>query len=528
MSVIGLPNTRGQVRRRRLTPGWLGLTALAVFSLAIGPGIADPRPSVASAAEAPDLRTHPRDWAVSNGDLANTRATTRTPINSHNVKNLKVKWRLPLDGKPTFAGIMASNPIVVGDTVYLINLDSDVYAVDKESGKVRWKHEFNSPTVGPNGVAYAHGLLYGTTFTGAFALDPETGRTVWSRELLTADQGGIDVAPQVYDDTVVVSTVPSTFGRYVPGSMGIIWALDAATGTPKWNFNTVKDGDLWGHPEINSGGGSWFAPALDGHGRIFLSVANPGPLPGTPEYPNGSSRPGPNLYTNCLVALDSRTGKLLWYQQTVPHDLRDYDLQDPAIITTARIGGVSTEVVVVAGKMGKVYAYRADDGTPLWTLPVGTHLNDEGPLPNDPVTVLPGIIGGVETPMALADGRVFVPWVDNPGKLSATGGLELPDNAKGRGGLTAADVATGKVLWQRDLPQMALGAATVANDVVFTATFDGQIFGVSTATGDLLWTSTARAGIIAFPAVSGDLLLVGAGAPGLSASPVPELIAYSL
>ncbi|MFF2040669.1 PQQ-binding-like beta-propeller repeat protein [Kitasatospora sp. NPDC058170] len=525
MIVSKFPNARPRVRRKRLTAGRIALTAVAVLSLVVGPAIAEVRPS---AAEAADFGRNPRDWALSNGDLANTRATTRTPINSHNVKDLKVKWRLPLEGKPTFAGHMASNPIVVGDTVYLITLDSAVSAVDKETGKLRWKHEFNSPSVGPNGVAYANGLLFGTTFTGAFALDPKTGRTVWSRELIAAGQGGIDVAPQVYNGTVVVSTVPSTFGRYVPGAMGTVYALDAATGAPKWDFNTVKDGDLWGHPEINNGGGLWYAPAVDSHGRIFLSVGNPAPMPGTPEYPNGSSRPGPNLYTNCLVVLDSSTGKVLWYQETAPHDLRDYDLQDSPIITTAKVGGVRTEIVLVAGKMGKAFAYRADDGKPLWTLSVGTHLNDEGPLPNEPVTVLPGVLGGVETPMALADGRLFVPWVDQPSTLSATGGLGYPDVAKGRGGLTAADATTGKVLWQRNLPQMALGAATVANDVVFTATYDGQIFGFRTSTGELLWKATAQAGINAFPAVSGNLLLVGAGAPVLSGTAVPELIAYSL
>ncbi|GAA3002490.1 PQQ-binding-like beta-propeller repeat protein [Kitasatospora sp. NPDC006786] len=529
MSVI--LKTRGAGRRGRRTPGWLAFTALAAAALAIAPGMAAPDPAAAGTENARgdyDRRVHPQDWALSNGGLTNTRNVTRTPIDSHNVKNLKVKWRLPLEGDPTFAGIMASNPIVVGDTVYLISLNSDVTAVDKETGKVRWKRVFNSPSVGPNGVAYARGLLFGTTFTGVFALDPATGRTVWSRELIASGEGGIDVAPQVYEDTVVVSTVPNTFGKYVPGAMGTIFALDTATGNPRWSFNTVKDGDLWGHPEINSGGGTWFAPALDEHGRLFVAVANPAPLPGTPEYPNGSSRPGPNLYTNCLLAMDSRTGKLLWFQQTAPHDLRDYDLQDPPIVTTATVRGKRTEIVVAAGKMGKVYAYRADDGTPLWTLPVGTHLNDEGPLPDTPTTVLPGIIGGVETPMALSRGRLFVPWVDNPAKLDSRGGLQLPDYTVGRGGLTAADVATGKVLWQRDLPQMALGAATVANDVVFTSTFDGQVYGFDTTTGATLWTARTPAGIISFPAVSGNLLLVGAGAPAFSTKPSFELIAYSL
>jgi glucose dehydrogenase len=118
-------------------------------------------------------------------------------------------------------------------------------------------------------------------------------------------------------------------------------ALDAATGKPKWTFNTVADGaKLFGTPKVNSGGGLWYPPAVDSQGRVFISVANPAPLYGTTKFPNGSSRPGSNLYTDSLVALDGQTGKRLWSRQTVPHDLRDYDLQIPAILATVPVGGV--------------------------------------------------------------------------------------------------------------------------------------------------------------------------------------------
>ncbi|GAB2897373.1 hypothetical protein GCM10027074_75880 [Streptomyces deserti] len=530
MTATAIARARGTRRGRRIGAGRIGLTGLTLLGVLVGAGCNGPAGTSVAAAPEPRVRGHERtaDWPIANGDLSNTRATTRTPISSETVRDLEVKWRLPLTGKPTFAGLMASNPIVVGGTVYFIDLNSNVYAVDKGTGRVRWKREFDDPSVGPNGVAYSKGLLLGTTFTGAFALDARTGRTVWSRHLIDAGKGGIDVAPQVYGRTVLVSTVPSTFGTYVPGTMGTVWALDMATGKPRWSFNTVKDGDLWGHPEINSGGGLWFPPAVDKRGRVFLAVGNPAPMPGTPEYPNGSSRPGPNLYTNSLVALDGRTGELLWYRQALPHDIRDYDLQISPIITTVPIDGARTEIVIVAGKMGKVFAYRADDGTPLWTRSVGIHLNDEGPLPDEPVTIYPGVLGGVETPMAAAEGLVFVPWVDLPAEMSATGGMTYPGTDGGRGGLAALDTRTGEVRWKRDLPQMPLGAATVANDVVFSSTYDGRIFAFNIRTGKTLWTGAASAGINSFPAVSGDMLLVGAGVAGDDKDAKPELIAYSL
>ena len=317
-------------------------------------------------------------WPAHNHDLSNTRATTSTAIDSHSVGKLRLKWRFAFTGTSSF-GAFASAPIVVGDTVYLQDLNSNVFALARATGKLRWKHLFNRPNVGPNGISFGWGRLYGATPASAFALDPATGTLLWSRRLTRSGHEGIEIAPQLYDHTVLLSTVPSSVtGSYRPGAIGVVWALDARTGAPKWRFDTVEDGTrLWGNPGVNGGGGVWYPPAVDGHGRVFLSTANPAPFPGTKDSPNGSSRPGPNLYTNSLVALDGATGKLLWYRQAVPHDVRDYDLAISAIVTHVRIAGADTEVVITAGKMGKVYAYRAADGVPLWSVPVGKHQNDE-------------------------------------------------------------------------------------------------------------------------------------------------------
>jgi alcohol dehydrogenase (cytochrome c) len=324
--------------------------------------------------------------------------------------------------------------------------------------------------------------------------------------------------------------VPGNTSSFYKGNGdGIVWALDAATGNTKWKFNTISDGaKLFGNPKVNSGGGLWYPPSVDRQGRVFISVANPGPLYGTPKFPGGSSRPGPNLYTNSIVALDGQTGKLIWYRQAVPHDVRDYDLMIPAIVTTVPIQGVQTEIVLVAGKMGKAYAYRADDGKQLWTRSVGTHLHDTGPLPRKPYRILPGDLGGVETPMALADSRLFVPWLDLAATAGSTGQQGGFNFRGGRGGLTAIDAATGKVDWQQKLPSMDFGAATVANDVVFTSDYAGTIYAFDTQTGKTLWTVKAPAGINAFPSIDGDTLLVGAGATGFFKKPQFQLIAYSL
>jgi alcohol dehydrogenase (cytochrome c) len=277
-----------------------------------------------------------------------------------------------------------------------------------------------------------------------------------------------------------------------------------------------------------SGGGLWYPPAVGANGDVYLGVANPGLWPLTPKNPNGALRPGPNLYTNSLVVLNGSTGKLKWYRQVIPHDIRDYDLMISPVLYTPSGG---SQLVIGAGKMGKVYAWKASSGAPVWQASVGRHVNDTGPLPKKPVTVCPGDFGGVETPMAQANGTVFVPWLNLCAQASATS-FSVPQTAfaKATGGLTAFDASTGKVKWQKTLPHPNFGAATVSNDVVFTSDFTGKIYAFSTATGKQLWTAQAPAGINAFPAVTQRMLLVGAGTPGLGTNPKPkyQLVAYSL
>src|SRR5262249_52739763 len=202
------------------------------------------------------------------------------------------------------------------------------------------------------------------------------------------------------------------------------------------------------------------------NGDVYLGVANPSPWPNSPRNRNGSLHPGRNLYTDSLVVLDGSTGKLKWYRQVIRHDVRDYDLMISPVLYTPTSG---SQLVIGAGKMGKVFAWNAANGSAVWQATVGRHVNDSGPLPKKPVTVCPGDFGGVETPLAQADGTLFVPWLNLCVRQSATS-ISVPANAftRATGGLTAFDTATGKVKWQKTLRRPNFGAATVANDVVFT------------------------------------------------------------
>ena len=115
-----------------------------------------------------------------------------------------------------------------------------------------------------------------------------------------------------YGHRVYVPSVPVSISKiYAGGSVGYLEALDAQTGKVDWRFDTIRSKNLWGNPAVNSGGGAWYPPAVDARGGIvYWGVANPAPFVGTEQYPNGSSRPGNNLYTDSMVALSAKSGRL--------------------------------------------------------------------------------------------------------------------------------------------------------------------------------------------------------------------------
>jgi outer membrane protein assembly factor BamB len=505
---------------------WYHAAALGVVVAGVAGVIAVAATGASSAGAPPPEVTPQADaWPAHNYDLANSRATTHTDITAQNVATLKRKWSFKIPGNGVF-GNFATTPIVLNGVVYFQDLNSNVYAVDEQTGTLKWKHTFNSPSIGPNGVSFGYGRLYGATEKFAFALDPANGNVVWRHTLAPSVHVGIDMAPQLYDNKVLISTVPGSGVKhfYEAGAVGIVYALDASTGKTVWSFDTYPKTKLG---KI-SGGGLWYPPAVGADGNVYLGVANPGLWPNSKKNPNAALRPGPNLYTDSLVALDGATGKLKWYRQVIPHDVRDYDLMiGPVLYTPA--GG--PEMVIGAGKMGKVYAWNAATGAPVWRVSVGEHLNDAGLLPKKQVKICPGDYGGVETPMAQAGGTLFVPWLNLCAVGSATS-ESIPSSSFGSatGGLTAFDAATGKVKWTAKLPHADFGAATVANDVVFTSDFTGKLYAFSTANGKLLWKAQAPAGVNAFPAVTQKMLLVGAGTPGLGTNPKPvfSLVAYSI
>ena len=506
----------------------LGFVALALVSCGGSnkSGVPDGAPG--------ELSSFSDEWPAPNQDLGNRRVAT-SKIDSSNVDQLGVAWTIPIKGGGTF-GNYASTPIVADGVVYTQDLTSNVKAIDLATGQVKWSKDYNAPDVGPNGVAIGYDRIYGATSDFAFALDKDTGKEVWRSAKLTRNANeGIDMAPGVFDGTVYISTVPGNAKSFYKGDgAGVLWALNADTGKAKWKFWTVPE-NLWSsaHADINSGGGLWHPPAFDSNGDVYIDVANPAPWPGTNKFPWGSSRPGPDPHTNTLLKLNREDGKIIWERQVLPHDVFDWDLQLPPIL--AKDG--SRDLVLAAGKQGYVYAIDADSGTIVWKKPVGIHNGhdqDNEPalegqydsMPKLPITVLPGILGGVETQMAFADGVVYAPIVNVPVlfKTQEDLALQIP---KGTGEMVALTVGDGSVKWKRNLAQPAYGAATVSNDLVFTTTFEGKVIALDRDTGSVVWEKQMPAGTNATVAIVGDTLITAASFPQSKAQQA-VIIAYRL
>jgi outer membrane protein assembly factor BamB len=525
---LGGCDTSRRSRRRMLITGVTVVAAVSALTIASADA-ASPSSAKAGAATA-------GEWPLPGADQQNTR-NVPGPITSANVAKLKKAWTVPIRATGAF-GSYATTPIIVGGTVYTQDINSNVYSINLTSGKVNWFKRYNSPSVGPNGVNVVGGVVYGATGDSAFALQASTGEQLWTKKLTRNKTEGIDMAPGVNNGTVYISTVPGNAkGFYKGNGQAILWALNAKSGAVQWKWQEVPK-DLWSkaHTTINSGGGQWDPPAFDANGDLYLGVSNPAPFPGAKGLPFGSSRPGPNLYTDSIVKVNHSTGKVVWHYQLTPHDINDWDLQNSPVLTTANGKGL----VIDAGKGGIVVAVDQNTGTLLWKTPVGTHNghDHDGLLTaaqqkaklKFPLKVFPGALGGVESQLA-SDGTNVYAAVNNlastyTNNTEAGMKFETPFN-KGTGDFVALDQATGKIVWDHKFKQSPYGAASLTNDVVFTTTYDGTLWALSTKTGKVLWSAKLTAATNTPVAIAGDTVITAGSFPQ-SKSQKATIVAYRL
>jgi alcohol dehydrogenase (cytochrome c) len=478
----------------------------------------------------------------SNANYAQTRYYPATQINAANVAKLRPAFIFQTEVVES----METAPIVADGVMYLTTSYNHVYAVDAATGKEFWhyKHKQGPVTTfccGPNnrGVAIMNDRVYmGTLDAKLLALDAKTGKVVWSAELGDPEAGYSEtMAPVAVNGKILIGT---NGGEY--GIRGFVKAFDANDGKLLWTFYTIPEtgsegvwaaNDATGrdmHRDIAAekkqladkggnfyktlGGGVWMAPAVDKESNTaFFVVGNPSP----DLY--GAERPGDNLYTDSIVAVDLDTGAKKWHYQYVSHDVWDLDAVSPVILTEAKDKtGKMRKVAIHGGKTGHVYVHDRATGEliryseamipqeNMWVLPT-----------KDGARMLPGANGGVEwSPMAV-NPMLHMAYAANlhqpmtyhveeaqypGGKLWLGGAFKVVPGEKQWGRLAAVNLDTGKLAWKFDTEQPLIGGVlATAGGLVFNGEGNGLFRAFDAKSGKKLWEYQCGAGVNA-PAVS--------------------------
>ncbi len=478
----------------------------------------------------------------SNGSYEQTRFYPAKQINSGNVANLRPAFTFQTEVLES----METAPIVVDGVMYITTSYNHVYAIDAVTGKQLWhyKHKMGPVTTyccGPNnrGVAIMGDRVFmGTLDARLVALDAKTGKLIWNNEIADPELGYSEtMAPVAVNGRILIGT---NGGEY--GIRGFVKSFDAQDGKLQWTFHTIPEkghegvwaaNDATGRNMLRDipaekaqlakqggdfyktlGGGVWMAPAVDLEtNTVFFVVGNPSP----DLY--GTERPGDNLYTDSIVAVDLNTGAYKWHYQYVSHDVWDLDSVSPVILTEAKgKDGKMIKVAMHAGKTGHVYVHDRATGEliryseamvpqdGLWTLPT-----------KDGAKMMLGANGGVEwSPMAF-NPKTRLTYAANllqpmtyhveaskypGGKLWLGGAFKTIPSEKQSGRLSAVNVDTGKVAWKFDTDEPLIGGVlTTAGNLVFNGEANGLFRAFDASNGKKLWEYQTGAGVNA-PAVS--------------------------
>jgi alcohol dehydrogenase (cytochrome c) len=481
-----------------------------------------------------------RNWLHPNKDYTQTRYSKADQINTGNVKKLRPAFVF----QTAVVESMETSPIVVDGVMYVTTSYDHVYAVDATSGQELWhyKHPMGSVTTfccGPNnrGVAVMGDKLFlGTLDAKLVALDNKTGKMLWQTQIADPEKGYSEtMAPAAVDGKVLIGT---NGGEY--GIRGFVKAFDAESGKLLWTFYTIPDQgsegvwatqDATGHDmhrdiaaekaqldkagrkfESTLGGGVWMTPTVDLKTRtVFFAVGNPSP----DLY--GTERPGDNLYTDSLVAIDLDSGKYKWHYQYIAHDVWDLDAVSPAILIDAKDKtGKVVPAVIHAGKTGHVYVHDRNDGKLIrfsdamvpqegrWTLPSAKGermaLGANGGVEWSPMAYSPKLELAYAVNLVQPMTYHVEPAQYPDGKLWLGGAFKTIPNEPQTGNVTAVDVHTGKIAWQVKTDQPMIGGITAtAGDLVFTGEGNGLFKAYNAKTGELLWSFQCGAGVNAPP-----------------------------
>ena len=484
----------------------------------------------------------PQNWLMYNGNYAGTHYSGLTQVNAANAKKLTLEWVFQARSLEKFE----TTPLVVDGVMYLTEAPNNVVAIDPVSGRQFWSYEHKLPELTypccgrvNRGVAIADGVLYHVTHDAKLlALDAKTGRVKWETVVADYKQAyALTHAPLVVKDKVIVGPAGGELGI-----RGFLAAYDVKTGKEIWRFKIIPEPgerghDTWGGDSWKHGGGSiWVTGTYDPELNLtYWGTGNPGP-----DW-NPSMRPGDNLYTDSVVALDADTGKLKWHFQFTPHDEWDWDAAQVPVLADLPINGRLRKTMLWGNRNGFFYVLDRATGQFLLGKPFvkqtwATGLDDKGRPMKIPgrgpsrqgTQTWPGVQGGTNwyAPSFSARTGLFyvTAWEDyhstyfawdqeyEQGKWFVAGGVKAPvpptnrepivtrSTEHGYSVVRALDPTTGKVAWDFKLQDMSeAGILTTASDVLFTGNREGWFFALDARTGGLLWKKYLGGQVIASP-----------------------------
>lgn len=446
-------------------------------------------------------------WSAEGGNLQNTWNSPQNLIDPSNVGSLKLVWSTTL---PQISG----TPIIVNGIVYVSGgtfYPGYIYALNESTGKVIWqdgpKNQTGLGFSTTAGVAVDGGLVFGGTFDSQLvALNATTGSLVWK---IPIDQGivgnpqgtyiGPEAAPLIFNHKVIIGNIEgNSAGR------GFVRAFSESNGSLLWTFYTVPASPInqggynnsWGNCNYCGGGDLWSIPALDqSSGAIYFGTGDASPSFNASQ--RAPSKSDVNLYTDCIIALNTSNGKMLWYYQTIPADVHNWDPGMPVQLFNTTINGLNTRIVGEGSKSGYYYELYATNGTLIHSTSLGIHLNDNtSPMPSGQVTY-PGTFGGVNTFSSFDPSTNMVytmtyNWATNftsgPITLNGQGGVDNPALGQSvNSTLYGIDASTGTIVWSVTLPDLG-GGVSSTNGLVFASDGQSNFFAFNATSDAKLWS----------------------------------------
>lgn len=467
------------------------------------------------------IATSQTDWSGYDGKSDGNRFTSLAQITRQNVARLVPKWIYTI---PTATRPLQVTPVVVDGIMYVTNAN-ECYALDAGNGREIWRFQqprskglVGNAAGGINrGVAVAGDRVFlGTDHAHLIALNRFTGDLLWDTEMADWRQNyNSTAAPLVVGDLVVAGTAGGE-----QGVRGFVAAYDQTTGREVWRFWTVPragepGSETWAGGGIeHPGGTTWMTGVYDTDLQlVYWTTGNP-----SPDY-NGDDRLGDNLYTSSVVALEASSGKLKWHYQFTPHNVWDWDAQQPTPLIDVEWQGRPRKVLVQASRNGFFYVLDRTDGTLLRATPFVKHLTwASGIGPDGRPTLVPGQVPTAEgapicpsahgaanwysTAYSPQTGYYYVQTLENcnvfvksPAEWVALksywgGSTRQAPDAPNQKILRAIDVKTGTVAWE--LPQPGPGAArggtlATAGGVLFFCDDQDRFVAADAGSGKVLW-----------------------------------------